>query len=431
MNTTKTNEATKTATNTTNEKKGEKTMNTTKNTTPANTTKTNETKGENTMKTAEKNTTPAAANIAPPALTEAEKIIAAAEREPLARRISAALDKAKTAATKDARAEAAEEAAALIGEYNEKSLANAAARASFIAAAEAVRVPAPKNAERREKGVDYERRAEPVRYCFMSEDGVLSVRVLSLPTFARLAFAGKTATKEQREAFAAALAAVERFQKANVEKDSHEGLKEAAAALTALAAACGLDVLTTKTNEAGEAFPFFIHRSFVHAAAARMRCRRGLYVTEAAAVNEAAAAAVAATDKNHARAAARLEKANAAAVKMVFSIINEAAAAAVVGVWNAHVLTAAEAEAERRAREEAAAKAAAEREAAKERRAAEREAEKERRAAEREALKAEREAKKAKEREAAAAKKNAAAKTAPATPAKKTAAKKGAKKTAA
>ena len=399
---TATNEATKTATKTNKGKEGKKTMNATKN-------------------------TPAANEVT----KTAEAIIAAAEREPLARKIAAAIERAKTAATKDARAAAAEEAAAVIAEYNRVSFENAARRASFIAAAEAVRVNAPKKDEARKANIDYTRRAEPIQYTFAAEDGTITLRTLSLPAFAVWAFkAGKTATHEQRAAFGEAIYAIERYQKNAIEKDgaeAREGLKEAAAAITSLVNACGIDKLTTKTAENGFIAPFFVHRSFVNANAARMKCNRGVYTSHAAAVNEAAAAVVAANDKNHERAAARLERAEAAAVKMVFSIINEAAAAAVVGVWNASVLTVSEAEAARHAREAEAARKAREAEAAKKAR----EAAKAKREAEREALKKEREAKKA---ATPATKTTPAAKTAAkkTTPAAKTAKKTtpAAKKTA-
>jgi len=325
-----------------------------------------------------------------------------------------AIEAAKNGATREDRAKNAERAAKLIAEFNAESLENAVLRGSFLAAAEAVRPDAPQKVDRREKGVDYDRRAEKVTFQWLDDNANESTRVLSLPVYARAAFA-KTATEEQRAAFAVALTAVERFQKNNVENEdakAHEGLKEAAQALTALAKACGLDALTMKTAANGEKYPFYIDRSFIHAAAARMRCKKGVYTTEAAAITEAAAAAVNASDKNHDRAAARVERAEAAAVKMVFSIINDAAAAAVVGRWKAVVMTA---EAAKKAAEERAKKAAEER-AARDKKAAERAAKK---AA----------AEKVKQARAEAAKK--AAKTAPkkTEQAKKTAAKKTAPKT--
>ena len=352
--------------------------------TPATKAKTTNERKEGT-KTMKKNATPAtktaaavkiedAPKNAPATMTAAEMIIEAAKATPAARKIAAKIEAAKTAAKKEDRAAFAEEAAAMIADFNRAAFENAAARASFIAAAEAERLPAPKKEESRKAGVDYARRAEPIDYPYIMEDGKITSRKLRLPAFAVYAFAGKTATKEQREAYENALAAVERFQKNNVEKEgaaAREGLKEAAAALTALSKACGLHELTTKTAENGTPAAFFIHKSFVHNAAARMKGKRGVYTTHAAARQEAAAAAVNASERMHAAAVERAERAEAAAVKMIFTIITEAAAAAVVGVWSARVLTAEEAAAARAAREAAEAKKAKERAEAKKREAAE------------------------------------------------------------
>ena len=361
------------------------------------TAKTEEKKGTTAMKTEPKKT----AAVIETAKTEPKT---APKTETRAAMIHRLYEESKTAASRNARREAAEAFEKEREAFNAASIENAASRCDFLRAAEALRPEAPKKAESRVSGFDYERRAEVVKYIMIDDNGEEKQRIMNLVTFARVAFM-RRATKEQKTAFAAALAAVETFQKNNIENDSHEGLTAAAAALTALVKACGLDAFTAKTADNGEKYGFFIHKSFVHAAAARMKARRGVYVTEAAAVKEAAAAAVNASVKNHERAAARVKRAEEAAVKMIFSIITEAAAAAVVGNWKAVVMTAAEAE-------EAAKKAAAEakeKEKAKKAAAAAKEREKAKKA------KAAAAAKAKKEREAAKKTAAKAKKTAPKT----------------
>ena len=386
--------------------------------------KAEEKKGMKTMKKTEQN----AAKTAPKTEAAAVKTNAAAavktvenapkteaKRAPLTvEAIRGLFEQAKNGATKEDRMKAAEAAKKAVEAFNAAALENAAARCTFAAAVEAYRPNAPKKAENMKKGVDYERRAEPVQYIHLNEEGKAAARVMNLVTFARVAFM-KTANAEQAARFSEALTALEAYEKNYIEQDKNEGAKAAAEALTALVKVCGLNLFTAKRAEDGKMYPFYIDRSFVKAAAARLKARRGVYTSEAAAVEEAALKALEASAKGRAKAEERRAKAEEAAVKAVFTIIAEAAAAAVVGVWKAELKTveavrAEAAERERRAaaREEDRAKKAAAREA-KNAEQAKKAVEKKRAALE----KAARELKAAEEREAALkaeeAKKNAAA----------------------
>ena len=338
-----------------------------------------------------------------------------AKRAPLTvEAIRGLFEQAKNGATKEDRMKAAEAAKKAVEAFNAAALENAAARCTFAAAVEAYRPNAPKKAENMNKGVDYERRAEPVQYIHLNEEGEAAARIMNLVMFARVAFM-KTANAEQAARFSEALTALEAYEKNYIEQDKNEGAKAAAEALTALVKVCGLNLFTAKRAEDGKMYPFFVDRSFVKAAAARLKARRGVYTSEAAAVEEAALKALEASEKGRAKAEERRAKAEDNAVKAIFTIIAEAAAAAVVGVWKAELKTveavrAEAAERERRAaaREEDRAKKAAAREA-KNAEQAKKAVEKKRAALE----KAARELKAAEDREAALkaeeAKKNAAA----------------------
>lgn len=351
--------------------------------------------------------TEAAPKAAEPKKTE-ERAVKTVEQ------IKALFEQAKNGATKEDRMKAAEEAKKAVEAFNAAALENAAKRCTFAAAVEAYRPNAPKKAEAAKKGVDYTRRAEPVQYIHLNEEGEAAARIMNLVTFARVAFM-KTANAEQAARFSEALTALEAYEKNYIEQDKNEGAKAAAEALTALVKVCGLNLFTAKRAEDGKMYPFFIDRSFVKAAAARLKARRGVYTSEAAAVEEAALKALEASAKGRAKAEERRAKAEENAVKAVFAIIAEAAAAAVVGVWKAEVKTAeavraeaAERERRNAAREEDRAKKAAAREA-KNAEQAKKAVEKKRAALE----KAARELKAAEDREAALkaeeAKKNAAA----------------------
>ena len=339
--------------------------------------KAEEKKGLKTMKKTEQN----AAKTAPKTEAAAVKKNAAAvnieeapkteaKRAPLTvEAIRGLFEQAKNGATKEDRMKAAEAAKKAVEEFNAAALENAAARCTFAAAVEAYRPNAPKKAENMEKGVDYERRAEPVQYIHLNEEGEAAARIMNLVTFARVAFM-KTANAEQAACFSEALTALEAYEKNYIEQDKNEGAKAAAEALTALVKVCGLNLFTAKRAEDGKMYPFFVDRSFVKAAAARLKARRGVYTSEAAAVEEAALKALEASAKGRAKAEERRAKAEEAAVKAIFAIIAAAAAAAVVGVWKAEVKTveavraeAAERERRNAAREEDRAKKAAAREA--------------------------------------------------------------------
>ena len=381
--------------------------------TEQNTPKKAEERNVKTMKKTEQNAaknapkTEAAPKAAEPKKTE-ERAVKTVEQ------IKALFEQAKNGATKEDRMKAAEAAKKAVEAFNAAALENAAARCTFAAAVEAYRPNAPKKAEAAKKGVDYTRRAEPVQYIHVNEEGEAAARVMNLVTFARVAFM-KTANAEQAARFSEALTALEAYEKNYIEQDKNEGAKAAAEALTALVKACGLNLFTAKRAEDGKMYPFFIDRSFVKAAAARLKARRGVYTSEAAAVEEAALKALEASAKGRAKAEERRAKAEENAVKAVFTIISEAAAAAVVGVWKAELKTveavraeAAERERRNAAREKDRANKAAAREA-KNAEQAKKAVEKKRAALE----KAARELKAAEEREAALkaeeAKKNAAA----------------------
>ena len=183
------------------------------------------------------------------------------------------LNVAKTAATADDRKTAAEKAAAMIEAFNRESFANAVNRATFTKAAEALKPRAPKRDEARKAGFVYANAADVVTFQYIDEDGHENTRTLSLVQYAAAAFM-KTANAEQAEAFAAALAALEDVAAAAVEGRDEHG-KRAAAELTKLAAAVGLEGFATKTAEDGKKYGFRVDRSFVYAAAAPLRVRRG------------------------------------------------------------------------------------------------------------------------------------------------------------
>lgn len=266
------------------------------------------------------------------------------------------IETAKTAYSVDERKAAAEKAAKAIEAFNASSLENAVNRADFMNAAEAVRPSAPKNLENRRKGYDYERRADVVEYVIVDEEGNDRKRALTLPVYAAAAFRTK-ATAEQKAAFDEALTALETLQKSMIESNNVSGAKAAAAALTKLSTACGLNEFTKK----GE-YDFYIDRSYVYAAFGRMNAKRGEFKTTAASVTEAAAKAFEAKADKRAAALERAAKAYDNAAKLLFNVINAAAAAAVVGTWKATVVTAEDVTAAAAARaakvEERAAKAA-------------------------------------------------------------------------
>ena len=342
-----------------------------KNAEPKNTPNTNnaekaeERKG-NTMKKNAKNA--AAEQAAPKAEQAAEQNTNAAADILTAEALKALYEQSMNAATPDARKAAREAFSEGREDFNAAALTNAVKRSSFLTAAEAFRPEPPKNAEKRENGVDYERRAERVQYIQIDEQGNAAARFLNLNTYAAEAFREGLTNAEQAAALTAALTALDVFMFNNVnnEKAPHEGLKAAAAALTALLKACGLDGLTAYKTPDG-VFSAFVDKSFVLVTAARMKAKKGTYETPCAALEAARAAAVNASVNQHTRAAERLEKAEAAAVKYVFNIVSEALKAAVYGVWKADILTAEgvkaaaaarEAEEKRKAEERAAAKAA-------------------------------------------------------------------------
>jgi len=315
----------------------------------------------NAMKTTEKN---AAATIATAEQT-AEAVKNAPKTERRAEAISHLLNVAKTAATADDRKTAAEKAAAMIDEFNREAFANAVKRATFPKAAEALKPRAPKRDEAKRAGFVYANAADVVTFQYIDEDGHENTRTLSLVQYAAAAFM-KTATAEQAEAFAAALAALEDVAAAAVEGRDEHG-KRAAAELTKLAAAVGLEGFATKTAEDGKTYGFKVDRSFVYAAAAPLRVRRGEVKTAAATLEAATLAALHATEGRRTKAEERRAKAEAAAVKAVFGIIAAAAEAAAVNTWKAYVTTAADV---RAAAEKAAAEAAAKTEKAAAREAA-------------------------------------------------------------
>ena len=284
-----------------------------------------------------------------------------------AEKIRAALEIAKTGSTREERAKAAEDAVALILSFNKNSLANAIARASFTKAAEAIKPRAPKKDESRRAGFTYANAEQIITYQYIDEEGHENTRTLTLVQYAVNAFT-KTATKEQEERFTAALRELEKVTAAAIEGKEENG-KAAARALTDLATSCGLDSFATKTAEDGKKYPFYIDRSFVYAAAAPLRVKRGEVKTAAAVLEDATLSALEAPENRRTKAEARRAKAEAAAVKAVFSIIAAAAEAAAVNVWKAYVKTAegvredwkkAAAEAAKREEERAATKAARE-----------------------------------------------------------------------
>lgn len=363
---------------------------------------------QNAAKTAPKTEAAAVKTEAAPKAAEPKKTEERAVKT--VEQIKALFEQAKNGATKEDRMKAAEEAKKAVEAFNAAALENAAARCTFAAAVEAYRPNAPKNAEAAKKDVDYTRRAEPVQYIHINEEGEAAARVLNLVTFARVAFM-KTANAEQAAALEAALKAVEVYQKAFIERDEDEGVKAAAQAVNALVKACGLEACTTMKS----GFGFTVKKSFVKAAALRLKARRGVYTSAAAAVEEAFMRVLNANAARRAKAEEALKKAQDNAVKTIFDIIAEAAAACIVGREDAAVKTvedvraeAAERERRNAAREEDRAKKAAAREA-KNAEQAKKAVEKKRAALE----KAARELKAAEEREAALkaeeAKKNAAA----------------------
>lgn len=317
------------------------------------TTKTTKGKEEETMKTTKKNAANAAKNAPKteaaaavkiedaPKTAEAVKTTAAALTEAAAdimkpEALKALLQAAKTAATPDQRQEARERFNEGREAFNAAALKNAVDRASFMAAAEAFRPDAPKTEAAKKNGVDYERRAERVQYIQVDEEGEAAARFLNLNTYAAEVFMRGLPTNEQVEALEAALKAVDVFLKRNIEEDSHEGLKAAAEALTALCTACGLEAFT----KTAEGFNFYVHRSFVLAVAARLKARRGVFMTPNATREEKTAAFLNAAHDKRTKAEAALKKAEAAAVKSVFNIVSEALKAAVYGVFRAEVMTA-------------------------------------------------------------------------------------------
>ena len=344
------------------------------------TTKTAEKAEERKVNTMKTKTTNAAAKTAP----KTEQTAATKTEDRRAAKIAALIEAAKTANRPEDRRKAAEQAAELIEAFNRESFTNAVNRADMTKAAEALKPNAPKKDESRRAFFAYANAENIVTFQFMDEDGHESTKKLSLVQYAAAAFM-KTATKEQTAAFAAALAELEKVTAAAIEGRDKENGKNAAKALTALSAACGLDTFTTKTAEDGKKYPFYIDRSFVYAAAAPLRVKRGEVMTAAARLEAANVAAFAAAANKRTKAEERREKAEAAAVKAVFGIIAAAAEAAAVNVWKAHAKTAEDV----RAEAAAAAEAATKREQAKK---------------DREAKKAEREAK------TAAAKREKAAK---------------------
>ena len=304
-----------------------------------------EMKGEETMK----NTKKTAEQTAPKA--EEGRAVKTVEQ------IKSLFEAARNGATKEDRMKAAEAAAEAVEAFNAAALMNAAARCSFLQAAEAYRPNAPKKAEAAKKGVDYTRRAEPVQYIHIDEEGNAAARLMNLVTFARVAFM-KTANAEQVKAFEAALKAVEAFQKAFIEREDNEGVKAAANALNGLVKACGLDKFTTMQS----GFGFTVKKSFIRAAAVRVKGRRGVYLSEAAAREEAMNRLLNASAERRAKAEAAVKKAEENAVKVIFTIIAEAAAAAVVGVEEAALKTAEDVKTEQAARERREAERAAKRE---------------------------------------------------------------------
>ena len=287
--------------------------------------------GKTMKKTAEN-----AAKTAPKNEAAAEAVKTAAPK--LSERIAAALEAAKTGSRREDRAKAAEEAAALILKFNRESFANAVNRADMMKAAEALKPHAPKKAEARRAGYAYANAENIVSYQFMDEDGHESTRTLSLVQYAAAAFM-KTATDEAAAAFRAALHELEKVSAAAVEGREENG-KAAAAALTALVKACGLEGFTTKTAENSKKYGFYIDRSFVYAAAAPLKLKRGEAKTAAAVLEAATLTALEASEARREKAEARRAKAEAAAVKAVFAIIAAAAEAAAVNVWKAYVKTA-------------------------------------------------------------------------------------------
>ena len=298
----------------------------------------------------------------------------------------------KTAVTTEGRKAAEEKAAAAVKAFNNYSLNRAVRLSDFMNAAEAVRPIAPKKAENAVKTYDYTRRAVPVDYTVVSEEGEVKTRRLALVTYAREAFS-TTATAEAKKAFSAALKAMDTFEKSLIEQDNTSGAKTAAAAVSELVKAIGLNDFT-KTDKG---YDFFIHRSFVYAAAAALKAKNGVYTTTAAALEKANNAVLNADAKGYEKAKKAAEAAEKKAVVVVFSIIQAAAAAASRGVWNASVTTAEEMKAAAAKKAAEAAKKAAAEAAAAKTKAAQKAAEALKRAEER-AKKAEERAKKAEER---------------------------------
>ena len=241
----------------------------------------------------------------------------------------------RNASTAEGRLQAAEAFRKGREDFNAAALKNAVKDCSFLQAAEAFRPNEPKRPEAALKGVDYTRRAEPVDYIHVDEQGNANKRRLNLKVYAAEAFR-KAATPEQAEALNAALLKLEAFQKSMIESNNVSGAKAAAEALTEVVKACGLQALTNTPK----GFPFYVDRSFVYAAAARLKARKGVYTSAAAAIAEAAAKAAEAAADKHTAAVERYERVYDNAVRVVFGVIAEAAAAAVYGVWKAEVKTA-------------------------------------------------------------------------------------------
>lgn len=270
--------------------------------------------------------------------------------------IKALYDASKTAATKDQRQAALEKFEAAREAFNASSLTEAVNRSSFLTAAEAYRPKPPKKDENKIAGIDYNRRAETVSYIVIDEEAKQNSRTMNLATYAREAFNRDIVTFEAKAARAAALTALDYFLKNHVEKESHEGLKAAAEALTRLCDICGLDKIAEKGG-----YPFFVDRSFILAMSVKMRANKGEFKTPAAAIEEATEALFNSTVNGRAKAEERLSKAEENATKALFNIICEAARAAIYGNWKATILTADEARARAKARAEEEARRAARR----------------------------------------------------------------------